>query len=62
MLDIVHLYDTIHSDADGWIIIWKMKTRRVILKWKAHEDSCMKVTTIEKHTLIRYGYTFHAVA
>ncbi|KAF1798817.1 WD40-repeat-containing domain protein [Mucor lusitanicus] len=52
-------------DADGWIVIWKMKTRRVISKWKAHKDSCLKVTTMtatteataasEKHTLISQG-------
>lgn len=46
------------SDADGWVIIWKMRTRRPLLKQKAHENSCLKVTiqalTQEKYTLIRW--------
>ncbi|KAK4515886.1 Carboxylic acid transporter [Mucor velutinosus] len=70
----VHLFNQdqhlASCDADGWIVIWKMKTRRVILKWKAHKDSCLKVTTMkatattttttattasEKYTLISQG-------
>ncbi|KAI7906523.1 WD40-repeat-containing domain protein [Cokeromyces recurvatus] len=43
-------------DADGWIIIWKMRTRRPLLKWKGHEASCLKVTTNSMHdTLISQG-------
>ncbi|CAO0795476.1 unnamed protein product [Mucor circinelloides] len=64
----VHLFNQdqylASCDADGWVVIWKMKTRRVVLKWKAHKDSCLKVTTMtatatattsEKHTLISQG-------
>ncbi|KAI9480951.1 MAG: WD40-repeat-containing domain protein [Benjaminiella poitrasii] len=44
-------------DADGWIIIWKMRTRRPLVKWKGHEASCLKVTTIHstEDTLISQG-------
>ncbi|KAG2227993.1 hypothetical protein INT45_012017 [Circinella minor] len=30
------------SDADGIVCIWKMKTRRSILEWKAHEAACLQ--------------------
>ncbi|KAI8638890.1 WD40-repeat-containing domain protein [Parasitella parasitica] len=42
-------------DADGWVIVWRMKTRRVVKKWKAHKDSCLKVVTMDEHTLISQG-------
>lgn len=47
-----------NSDGDGWIVIWKMRTRRPILKWKAHKDNCLKVTTLKNNTLIRQEPTF----
>lgn len=47
-----------NSDGDGWIVIWQMRTRRPILKWKAHKDNCLKVTTLKNNTLIRQEPTF----
>ncbi|RCH80524.1 ASTRA complex subunit, partial [Rhizopus stolonifer] len=55
----VHIFDRdqhfASCDAEGWVVVWKMKTRRPISKWKAHKESCLKVTTIENHTLISQG-------
>ncbi|KAI7863092.1 WD40-repeat-containing domain protein [Spinellus fusiger] len=33
----------VSGDANGVIIIWRMKTRRPILQWKAHKESCLCV-------------------
>ncbi|KAI8994471.1 WD40-repeat-containing domain protein [Pilobolus umbonatus] len=54
----VHLFNEdeyfTSCDADGWIIIWRMRTKRPILKWKGHEDSCLKVT-VNNGLLISQG-------
>lgn len=44
---------TLCSDGDGWVIIWSMRTKRPLLKWKAHKDNCLKVTTVKNNQLIR---------
>ncbi|KAI8367786.1 WD40-repeat-containing domain protein [Blakeslea trispora] len=55
----VHLFERdqylASCDSDGWIVIWKLKTRRPIHKWKAHEDSCLKLVVTEVNTLISQG-------
>ncbi|KAI7886878.1 WD40-repeat-containing domain protein [Mucor mucedo] len=55
----VQLFDNdnflVSSDGEGWIIIWKMKTRRPIMKWKAHKDNCIKAISINENTLISQG-------
>ncbi|KAL0084747.1 WD40-repeat-containing domain protein [Phycomyces blakesleeanus] len=42
------------GDGDGIIIVWKMKTRRPVLKWKAHEESCLCVK-VYKDRLVSQG-------
>ncbi|KAI9318942.1 WD40-repeat-containing domain protein [Dichotomocladium elegans] len=42
-------------DADGMICIWKMRTRRPILEWKAHEKDCMAVQAYGDKRLISQG-------
>ncbi|EIE87910.1 hypothetical protein RO3G_12621 [Rhizopus delemar RA 99-880] len=42
-------------DEEGWVVIWKLKTRRVVIKWKAHEDNCLTVKVINRDTLISQG-------
>ncbi|KAI8057446.1 WD40-repeat-containing domain protein [Thamnidium elegans] len=55
----VHLFDNdqylASSDGDGWVIIWSMRTKRPLLKWKAHKDNCLKVTTVKNNQLISQG-------
>ena len=31
------------GDADGWIVIWDVVTKRPIVVWKAHEASVLEV-------------------
>ncbi|KAI8882206.1 WD40 repeat-like protein [Backusella circina FSU 941] len=46
----------VSCDMEGWIFIWNIKTRRPVLKWKAHESSCMFVrVTDDNETLISQG-------
>ncbi|KAI9351872.1 WD40-repeat-containing domain protein [Pilaira anomala] len=55
----VHLFDNdqyiASCDGEGWIIIWSMRTKRPLLKWKGHKESCLKVTTIENNQVISQG-------
>ncbi|KAI8984325.1 WD40-repeat-containing domain protein [Mycotypha africana] len=56
----LHLFDKdqylASCDNDGWIVIWKMQTKRPIKKWKAHQSSCLKVYSIDNDTkLISQG-------
>jgi hypothetical protein len=43
---------------EGWIFIWNIKTRRPVLKWKAHESSCMFVKVTDNDTLIRLLFIY----
>lgn len=31
------------ADADGWVVLWKVATRRPVSVWKAHEGAVMRV-------------------
>ncbi|KAI9031630.1 WD40-repeat-containing domain protein [Phycomyces nitens] len=42
------------GDADGFVIVWKMKTRRPVLQWKAHEESCLCLK-VYKDQLVSQG-------
>ncbi|KAI9267377.1 WD40-repeat-containing domain protein [Sporodiniella umbellata] len=42
-------------DADGWIVIWRLKTRRVVISWKAHADNCLKIAVSSSQKLISQG-------
>lgn len=33
----------ITADADGWVVVWNVGTRRPVAVWKAHEGTVMKV-------------------
>ncbi|KAI8365504.1 WD40-repeat-containing domain protein [Choanephora cucurbitarum] len=58
-INYVHMFEQdqyfASCDSDGWIVIWRLKTRRPIHKWKAHEDSCLKVLTIGVDRIISQG-------
>ncbi|KAI8146390.1 WD40-repeat-containing domain protein [Fennellomyces sp. T-0311] len=42
-------------DADGVVCIWKMRTRRSVLEWKAHDRDCLQVHILEGNKLISQG-------
>ncbi|KAI9246739.1 WD40-repeat-containing domain protein [Phascolomyces articulosus] len=42
-------------DANGIVCIWKMKTRRTILEWKAHDNDCLQVHIYGKNRLVSQG-------
>ncbi|KAI9495068.1 WD40-repeat-containing domain protein [Zychaea mexicana] len=42
-------------DANGVVCIWRMKTRRSILEWKAHEHGCLQVHVYDSNKLISQG-------
>lgn len=31
------------ADADGWVVVWNVSTRRPVAVWKAHEGAVMNV-------------------
>lgn len=31
------------ADADGWVVVWNVTTRRPVSVWKAHEGAVMNV-------------------
>lgn len=33
----------ITADADGWVVVWNVGTRRPVAVWKAHEGTVMNV-------------------
>lgn len=43
----------LNSHLDGVVIVWKLKTRRPICKWKAHKQSCLQVKVYDRDKLIR---------
>ncbi|ORY92159.1 WD40-repeat-containing domain protein [Syncephalastrum racemosum] len=45
----------VSGDAKGIVQIWKMRTRRAILQWQAHEESCLSVHVYENDKLITQG-------
>lgn len=58
-VNFIHLFNDdqclASCDGEGWVVIWRMRTRRPIVKWKAHKESCLKVTTVNNDTLISQG-------
>ncbi|KAI8388883.1 WD40-repeat-containing domain protein [Radiomyces spectabilis] len=45
----------VSGDADGVIFVWKLRTRRPVLTWKAHEESCLSVNLIGNDKLLSQG-------
>ncbi|ORX63068.1 WD40 repeat-like protein [Hesseltinella vesiculosa] len=43
------------ADIQGHVKIWSLRTRRPILQWKAHHESCLSVHAIGSDTLISQG-------
>lgn len=44
------------SDASGMVLIWKMRSRRVILEWKAHDKDCTHIVVYDNgNRLISQG-------
>jgi WD40 repeat protein len=43
----LHIFDyntyLVSADADGWIVIWRLATKRPIAVWKAHEAAVLEV-------------------
>ncbi|KAM5433452.1 Astra associated protein 1 Asa1 [Microsporum ferrugineum] len=37
----------ISGDADGWVVVWDITSKRAIATWKAHEGSILNVTGVE---------------
>ncbi|EFE43518.1 hypothetical protein TRV_01729 [Trichophyton verrucosum HKI 0517] len=37
----------ISGDADGWVVVWDMTSKRAVATWKAHEGSILAVVGIE---------------
>lgn len=33
----------ISGDAEGWVVVWNMSTKRVVASWKAHESAVLGV-------------------
>jgi WD40 repeat protein len=31
------------GDADGWVILWKVQTKRALVVWKAHNGSILGI-------------------
>lgn len=42
----LHLFDSnlrlISGDAEGWIVIWNMVSKRPVASWKAHEGAVLE--------------------
>lgn len=41
------------GDSDGWIVVWKLSTRRPAAVWRAHEGGVMGLKDWEGTRLIR---------
>jgi WD40 repeat protein len=43
----LHIFDSnallVSADADGWIVIWSLVTKRPVAVWKAHEAAVLEV-------------------
>lgn len=37
----------ISGDADGWVVIWDMVTKRPIVSWKAHKGAILEVRAFQ---------------
>lgn len=35
------------ADADGWVVIWDMVTKRPIVSWKAHQSAILEVKAFQ---------------
>ena len=46
------------ADADGWVIIWGVTTKRPIAVWKAHSSALLGVSPWGEHRLITYVRAF----
>ncbi|KUJ16262.1 WD domain-containing protein [Mollisia scopiformis] len=43
------------GDADGWIVIWSLATKRPVAVWKAHEGSILGINAWGSEKLITHG-------
>lgn len=43
------------SDADGWVVLWDMASRRPSAVWKAHDASVLSIRDWNGNKLITYG-------
>jgi ASTRA-associated protein 1 len=48
----------ISADADGWIILWDVVTKRARAVWKAHEGSVLEVKGYETTSRGMIIYTY----
>lgn len=37
----------ISGDADGWVVVWDLTSKRAVATWKAHEGSILGLTGVE---------------
>ncbi|EFR00221.1 hypothetical protein MGYG_03224 [Nannizzia gypsea CBS 118893] len=37
----------ISGDADGWVVVWDMTSKRAVASWKAHEGSILGISGVE---------------
>ncbi|PGH02410.1 hypothetical protein AJ79_07642 [Helicocarpus griseus UAMH5409] len=37
----------ISADADGWVVVWNMGTKRAVASWKAHESAVLGVEGVD---------------
>jgi WD40 repeat protein len=37
----------VSGDADGWIVVWDMVTKRSIVSWKAHQSAVLEVKAFQ---------------
>lgn len=40
------------GDTDGWLVVWKLSSKRPVAVWKAHEGGLMQIKQWTGQTLI----------
>src|SRR5947207_4751046 len=46
------------GDADGWIVVWSLASKRAVAVWKAHEGALLGVRDWDGQRLVTYDKTF----
>lgn len=44
------------GDADGWIVVWKLETKRALAVWKAHDGAILETAMWGSDKIITYVF------
>ncbi|KAL1642603.1 Astra associated protein 1 Asa1 [Diplodia intermedia] len=47
------------GDADGWVVLWNVATKRAVAVWRAHDGAILGFGTWAEDKLVTHGRDFH---